>query len=195
MIEHEPPECIPRDEFPILTADIQPPEGVQAARLYFRAEQHADLYFVDMPISPEDGNFFAILPQALPETDFIHYYVEAIDPTFEAVRTEEFIVELDTADECRRRGGAIWFTGTSPGIVVNGVAQGAPAIPAGFQAAGIAAFVSSAGVVTAVTAAGASAGGGLAAGGVILVVAGGTAATAGLVTAATGDEEASPVDP
>ena len=190
-IEHEPLECLTRDEFPMLNALIEPPADVQLARLFFRAAQHSDLYFVDMALSAVDGKFHVVLPKASPETTSIHYYVEAIDREFDSVRTEEFVAVVETAIACKRRGPVAWFTGSNPGIVVNAVAPGAPAIPAGFQAAGISAFISSTGIVTAATA-GAAVGGGLAVPGVLLVVAGGAVASGGIVVAATGNDEASP---
>ena len=195
-IDHEPLECLPGDEFPMLNTEIEPSANVKLARLFFRAAQHPDLYFVDMSISPEDGKFYGVLPKASAETKSIHYYLEAIDRAFDSVRTEEFVAVLDTADECRRRAPIAWFAGSDPGIVVNAVSPGAYAIPAGFQAVGISAFVSSAGIVTsaAAAAAGGAVGGGLATSGVLLVVGAGAAATGGLVLSATSDDEASPPD-
>ena len=38
-IEHEPLECLPGDEFPMLSAQIEPWANVQLARLFFRADQ------------------------------------------------------------------------------------------------------------------------------------------------------------
>ncbi len=193
-IEHEPLECMPGDEFPMLNAEIEPWANVQLARLFFRAAQHPDLYFVDMSISHEDGKFYGVLPKASADTTSIHYYVEAIDRAFDSVRTEEFVAVVETAGECQRRAPIAWFTGSNPGIVVNAVSPGAPAVPAGFQAVGISAFVSSAGIVTSATAAGGAVGGGLATPGVLLVLGGAAAATRELVVAATSDVEASPPD-
>ena len=193
-IQHEPLECIPGDEFPMLNAQIEPWADVELARLFFRAGQHTDVYFVDMSISQEDGKFYGVLPKASADTTSIHYYVEAIDRGFDSMRTEEFVAVVETAVECQRRAPTAWFAGSNPGIVVNAVSRGAPAVPAGFQAGGISAFVSSAGIVTSAAAAGGAVGGGLVTPGVILVLGGGTAAIGGLVVAATSDDEASPPD-
>ena len=132
-IEHEPLKCIPGDEFPMLNALIEPPADVQLARLFFRAAQHSDLYFVDMTMSPVDGKFHVVLPKASPETKSIHYYVEAIDREFDSVRTEEFVAVVETAAACQRRGPVAWFTGSNPGIVVNALSPGAPAIQQVFR--------------------------------------------------------------
>ena len=190
-IEHEPLECLPGDEFPMLDAQIEPWANVQLARLFFRAAQHPDLYFVDMSISQEDSKFYGVLPKASADTASIHYYLEAVDHAFDSVRTQEFVALVETAGECQRRAPIAWFTGSNPGIVVNALSPGAPAIPAGFQAAGISAFVSSAGLVTSAAAAGGAVGGGLLTPGLLLVVGSGAAATGGLILAATGDDEAS----
>lgn len=193
-VEHEPLECVPGDEFPMLEARIDPPD-VQAARLFFRAAQHQDTYFVDMSLSPEDGRFYGVLPKATVETTQIHYYVEAIDREFDTARTAEFVADVSTADDCQRRGPTAWFSGTSPGVVVHAISPGAPAIPAGFQATGIIAFVTSTGLVTSTAGAAAGAGGGLTTTGLILVVGGVGAGAGGLIAVATDGDEASPPDP
>jgi hypothetical protein len=197
LVTHTALECFAADQFSILTATIQPGEIVQSSRVYFRAEQYPDFYYVEM--EGNEDEFAAVLPKPSPDTERIVYYIEAVDIDFNNAQTPEADPEVDDAESCKRRyPGAAYFAGENPDIVVGAVSAGVPAVPLGFQATGITGFISAAGVVSSVGAAAAGAAGAAGAGaaasslGTVLIVSGATAATAAVATGVTGDEEASP---
>jgi hypothetical protein len=180
VIAHQAAECWPEDQFPQLAAGIQPGQEILRAKVYFRSDKYPDFYYVEMKSLPSVENFLAILPKPGPETKRVIYYLEAVDATFTGARTEEYDPEVD--DPCKRRTPAAYI-GENPGIVVGATKAGAAAIPPGFQAAGIAGFITAAGVSagvgggvgigTVAVVAGAVAG----AGGVVIVVADGATST------------------
>jgi hypothetical protein len=198
LVTHTALECFATDQFSILTATIEPGEIVQSGRVYFRAEQYPDFYYVEMEGTGDE--FTAILPKPSPDTERIVYYIEAVDMDFNNAQTPEANPEVDDAESCKRRyPAAAYFTGESPDIVVGAVSGGVPAVPLGFQATGITGFISATGVVTSVSAAATAGAAGAAAGaaassamGTVLIVSGATAATAAVATNATRDREASP---
>jgi hypothetical protein len=194
----------------MLSSVIQPEEQVQSARVYFRAAQHPDFYYVVMQqglisetgtvTQPNGEVFTGILPIPGPDTEQVIYYIEAVDPDFNMAQSQEHDPDVTDLDNCKRRDpGAAYYTGQDPGLIVGATVAGAAAVPLGFQAAGIAGFISAAGAVTTAAAVGAAAaagGAGLGAVGTVLVVAGATAAAGGVVSAATGgtdEKEASEV--
>lgn len=176
VIGHQADDCWPEDQFPELAAEIQPGEEILKAKVYFRSDKYPDFYYVEMTIKPAAEDFVALLPKPGPETERVIYYLEAIDGTFNGVRTEEYDPEIE--DPCKRRAPAA-YTGTDPGIVVGATKAGATAIPPGFQAVGIAGFITAAGVSTGV-------GGGLGIG-TAVAVAGVAAGAAGAVIVAGGE--------
>jgi hypothetical protein len=193
-VEHAGIECIAAGRYPILTAEIEPAENVQSSRVYFRASQHPDFYYVEMTESVDVDAFQAILPKPSPETEQIIYYIEAFDLDFNNALTPEHAPDVTEGDECdRRRPGAAYFPGDNPEIVVGATVAGASAVPIGFEAAGIAGFISSTGIVTGAVAAGAGIGGGLGTTGAVIIVAGSAAGAAGAISAATKEDEASKV--
>jgi hypothetical protein len=198
LVTHTALECFATDQFSILTATIEPGELVQSSRVYFRAEQYADFYYVEMEGTGDE--FSVILPKPSPETERVVYYIEAVDVDFNAAQTPEAAPEVDDADSCKRRyPEAAYFAGDNPDIVVGAVKTGTPAVPLGFQASGITGFISATGVVSGLGAATAGAAGaaGAAAGatsvmGSVLIVSGATAATTAVATQATRNRESSP---
>ena len=176
VIGHQADDCWPEDKFPELAAAIQPGEEILTAKVYFRSDKYPDFYYVEMTIKSSAENFLAILPKPGPETERVFYYLEAIDSTFNGVRTEEYDPEVE--DPCKRRAPAA-YTSANPSIVVGATKAGAAAIPPGFQAVGIAGFITAAGVSTGV-------GGGLGIG-TAVAVAGVAAAAGGAVIVAGGE--------
>jgi hypothetical protein len=159
-----------KTEFPEVDAQIRPGAEIRTAKVYFRSDKYPDFYYVEMKGTAH--KFIGLLPMPGPETERIIYYIEAVDNGFNGARSEEYDPPVD--DRCKRRAPAGW-TGENPGIVVGATKAGAPAIPPGFQAAGIVGFITSAGVSTGV-------GGGV---GVGTAVAAGAAAAAGGVVVAS----------
>lgn len=207
-VEHSSLDCFANDQYAQLTATIQPGEIVQSSRVYFRAAQHPDFYYVEMV--GEGDIFTAVLPIPSPDTERVVYYIEAVDMEFNNAQTPEANPEVSDAETCEKRNPeAAYFLGDNPDIVVGAVTAGASSIPLGFQATGITGFISASGVVTSVGAAAAGAGsagaaagaaaaaagaaGGLGAAGTVIVVAGAAAAGGGIISGVVNESEASGV--
>jgi hypothetical protein len=183
-INHQPIGCLLRDRFPLLRAEILPATAIRTAKLYFRSERYPDFYYVVMTATA-GGEFQGVIPKPSPETDRLVYYIEAVGPSFESARTEEVVTDI--GEECRRDPAAAYYTGQNPGITVGATQAGAAAIPPGFQAGGIAGFISAAG-------GGAAAGGGFGVGTAVIVGAG-AAAGVGVIGAAGGGSSSTTVQP
>lgn len=147
VIQHAALECIPNNQFAIATAVIEPGNEIRTARMYFRSDKYPDFYYVDM--EGEGSDFQAVFPLPSEETEQVIYYVEAVSVSFDSARTPEHDPIVAEESECKRRDPvAAWFTGENPGLVVGATVTGAPPVPPGFQAMGIAGFVTSAGVAS-----------------------------------------------
>jgi hypothetical protein len=206
-VEHSALDCLANDQYAQLTAMIQPGEIVQSSRVYFRAAQHPDFYYVEM--AGEGDIFSAVLPIPSPDTEQVVYYIEAVDMDFNNAQTPEADPEVSDSETCEKRNPeAAYFQGDNPDIVVGAVTAGASSIPLGFQATGITGFISASGVVTSVGAAAAGAGsagaagaaaaaagaaGGLGAAGTVIVVTGAAVAGGGIINEVVKEEEASGV--
>jgi hypothetical protein len=170
-------ECWSDSAFPVLGAQVIPPEDIVRSRLYFRCSLYPDYYFVDL--TTEGGAFRGVAPQADAACPQVHYYVEAIGRDFTSVRTEERVAQVAPPDECRRRDPAVvWFAGEDPNIFL-GSTLGTTGMAPGFKTVGIAGFISSTGGTIALSS------GGLSTGAIAGIAAGGAAA-AGLGVLATG---------
>ena len=191
VLTHSAVECIANDQHSILGANVQPGDQVQSCRVYFRAAQHPDFYYVEM--DRVGAVCTGTMPMPSPETAQVIYYIEAVDLGFNPAQSGENIANVTDSGECRRRDpGAAYYTGEDPGIIVGATIAGASAIPLGFQAAGIAGFISAAGAVSTAAAVGAAAAAGIGTLGIVLIVAGGAAAAGGII-AVTREDEASPI--
>ena len=94
-ISHDPLDCIGVGKYPVVDAAISAGRDVQAAKVYFRSEQHPKFYWVEMVT--HEGNFVSILPKPRPETARIIYYIEAVDVAFNNAVDDEHDPET-TAD-------------------------------------------------------------------------------------------------
>lgn len=173
-------KCIAGVPYPVISASIRSSDTVQVAKVYFRAAQGEDFYFVEM--ASEAPGYKAILPVPSDETNRVIYYVEAVSASFEAGRTEEY--EAPVRDDCDEDR----FLGDDPRIVIYAVAESAP-IPTGFLSTGVSSTVSAAGVATAVTT-----GGGLGAGAITGIIVGGGLVGAVLINELD-DETPEPASP
>jgi hypothetical protein len=199
-IEHVPLRCVKERENPIVKAGVVAKAELQKNRVYFKAHQHPDWYYVDMR-ALKTPDYAALLPQPLAGTRQIDYYVQALDVTLQASRTDEYGPEV-TRSACRR--DVVLPKDFDRGIVIGGTKAGQPSTPPGFSKAGIVAFITVAGVKivgaalssgaataateTAAASAGATTGGGVSTG--VLVgggVAAGSAAVLGVVLATGGE--------
>src|SRR3989304_3693312 len=128
--------CWPYDDFVVIQADIGPPAEVGTARVYFRATDFVDFYYVEMARNQE-GLFEAVMPQPSQKTTRVIYYIEAVDQKFNAAQTGEYNPTVSPSGSCSYRR----FIGV-PSIVIGSLVTNVPAVPAGFQAIGITGFTS-----------------------------------------------------
>ena len=132
-IDHQEVGCLVAGKHPVLSACFSRPPA--RARVYFRAPGTPHWYFVDMK---QDGACFSgTLPTPKSSLPSVGYYIEAVDPAFAGSRTAEQtprVVESDAQCDPVKRT-AKWVARAS---VVVGALPGAPAVPAGFAAGGLA---------------------------------------------------------
>jgi hypothetical protein len=135
-ITHEAIGCFIAGEFPLIDANLDPPEKIARARIYFKAAQ-TDWFFVEMAAAAE-GKFEGKLPRPKLEASPITYYIQATTTEFAETQTPEIpaIVVVDK-DKCPgdRKVAAI---GPSGPVQVFSAATGAAISPAGFLAGGAA---------------------------------------------------------
>src|SRR5260370_7651861 len=88
-IDHSAVSCVLAGQYPRMHARITPPEGLNRARLYFRAAGSGGWYFVEMKPGTETGPFDATLPKPKHTMRALDYYIEAISDTFVESRPTE----------------------------------------------------------------------------------------------------------
>jgi hypothetical protein len=179
QIQHTPLLCLEPAGFPELDARVISPSAVQRTRIYFKAHQFPDWYYVEMK-AVEAAKYMALLPQPMEGTTHIDYYVYALDSQFQTGQTDEYMPSV-AKDKCTIEKKRDDKAKPTPRIVVGGTKEGQPPIPPGFRRLGIVAFVTIAGA----TIAGAALGGGAAgagAGGAAAAASGGAAAGGGIST-------------
>ncbi len=183
-IEHVPSDCFLAGAFPVVDAAIASAERLKTAKVYFRAEQFPDYYWVEMQVF--EDRFVGVLPKPSAETKRILYYIEAVDLEFYGVRDVGHDPEIRPG--CRRSSTTAYVPGDDPSIIVGSTSATGPSVPPGFQAAGIAGFLSAAGLSSGV-------GGGVGAGSAIIIGAGVAGAAGAAAVAVTGGDEAPPERP
>lgn len=147
-IDHSAVGCVVAEQYPKLSACFTPAANVARARVYFRAAGGTSWYFVEM--KSEASCYDGVLPKPKKTIKQINYYVEAVGKDFTEARTAEYDPDVvPDKGACKKELPAAPFL--SKASVVVGAATGAPVVPAGFAAAGIA---GAAGASTAVVAAG-----------------------------------------
>ncbi len=133
VVDHAGVDCIAEDQHSMLSSVIQPEDQVQSARIYFRAAQHPDFYYVVMQqglitetgtvTQPNGEVFTGILPIPGPDTEQVIYYIEAVDPDFNMAQSQEHDPDVTDLDNCKRRDpGAAYYTGQDPGSIVGEMA-------------------------------------------------------------------------
>jgi hypothetical protein len=183
-IAHDPLECVVPEVNPEVAAGVTSQKEVKRSRVYFKAHQHPDWYYIDMR-ALEIPDYLALLPQPLPGTDQLDYYVHALDTTLQTSQTPQYDPEVIEGTDCERRPSAA-LPGMENELVVGGTVEGQAPVPPGFSPRGIIAFVTAAGVMLtgAALASGGGAAGGAAGAGAAAGGGGGmSAATIGLVAA------------
>lgn len=188
-IDHAQVACVVAQQFPVLSARIDPAERVARARVYFRAAGRPHWYSVEM--KRKDSVYQGTLPRPRKGTAGIEYYIEAVDTATASTRTSDYApAVVGSAAECSRTMAAAGMTSVPSAVAVS-APRGASLVPAGFEANGIVA-ASATGAAVAATAVAAGAGGGglgttaLVVGGV--VVAGGAAAAVALGSGGSGGD-------
>ena len=143
QMQHAPLLCLEPATFPELDALVTSPSRIQRTRIYFKAHQFPDWYYIEMK-AVEAARYMGLLPQPLAGTTYIDYYVYALDSQFQTGQTDQYMPNV-TKDKCTINKKATKPAAT-PQIIVGGTKEGQPPIPPGFSRAGIIAFVTIAGV-------------------------------------------------
>jgi Domain of unknown function DUF11 len=131
-IRHQGLEYVSSRQFPRVEVEVDLPDLVRSAKLYFRAEQYSDFYYVEMVRDEDRDTFFAILPMPLAETAAMIYFVEVVDTALNPIRSAVFEAKV-TAQAVPGS-----FQGAQPNINVGSTAPpGASEVPPGFQNNGI----------------------------------------------------------
>lgn len=135
-IQHEPVDCVVAGQFPLFDARIEPASSVARARVYFRAAQSENWYYVEM--TPAETGFVGKLPRPKIEASPIHYYLQATTTEFGEGRTDEHeAIVVAEAKDCPndKKVAAIGPPGE---VTVFSAATGAAIAPVGFAAGGLA---------------------------------------------------------
>ncbi len=191
-VTHAPLECILPESYPQIEASITSPRVVARTRVYFKAHQHPDWYFVDMKAA-EAGPFVGLLPRPLPDTQKIDYYVYALDSGFQTSQTPEY--DPPVKAPCRTVGLA---APPAQGLTIGGTRDGQAPIPPGFNKEGITGFLTAAGVLVSTTSSAAPVTAGAAkvgAGKLLLGAGAAAAATGGVIVATSGGGSSSDQSP
>ncbi len=131
QIQHQDVACVVAGQYPEIDACFEPVESVARARVYFRATQTTDWYYVEM--KPEQGCFRGVLPRPRSSVGGVDYYVSATDREFAEARTAEYgPAVVDDESDCD--GMVAPYVGTAS--VVVGALSGA-AVPTGFVGGGV----------------------------------------------------------
>jgi hypothetical protein len=136
MIDHEAVGCMVAGQFPLIEARIEPAASVARARVYFRANEAENWYYVEM--TPGEAGFVGKLPRPKLEASPITYYVQAATTEFgEGQSPEIAAVVVNEPSDCPedKKLAAIGPPGE---VTVFSGATGAAIAPVGFAAGGIA---------------------------------------------------------
>jgi len=173
--------CIAPGEYPVVDTFVDPGIDVRSAKVYFRSDKYPKFYYIEM--KPQGAGLRSVLPKPSVVTERIVYYIETVDITFNSVVSAELVLEVRidcVAEEKREEVASV-----PPEITVGSVETGSPAIPPGFEAAGIVGSIASTGMLTGL--------GGSSSFGTAIAVGGLAAAgTGGAVVAVSGGEQQAP---
>ena len=182
-IEHSPVGCVVADKYPRFEARLTPADAVAKARVLFQTKGGAPWYAVAMR---RDGPAFqGVLPKPKKSLKVFRYYIEATDRTANTVRTvDQDATVVDSAAGCQ---GKMMAGALGSAKVTLEAPAGAPTVPAGFAAGGIAV---AAGAAAVASGAAASAGGGGFPTALVLGAAGAAAAGGAVIVAKGGGDDA-----
>ena len=146
-ILHDGLRCVLSAEHLILEALVEPTDGLTTVKAYFRANLYTQFYYVEMV--PAGNVYQGVLPKPSPEITGLHYYLEAMDSSFNSARTAEYTPEVVSNEtSCREQNPtpAAYLDGT--GAITVGSTGGGSAMPSGFLSEGIAATIPAVGRTT-----------------------------------------------
>lgn len=90
--------CFPERDNGIVWATVEPEVGGSTVRLYFRWDEHGDMYFVDM-IAGGDGRYWGIPAKPERRTEEVELFVAVVDPSGRVLsRTDELYSPVE--DDC-----------------------------------------------------------------------------------------------
>jgi len=183
-IEHSGVGCVVAEKHPRFEARFTPGDAVAKAKVFFQPKDAARWYAVAM--KREGPVFHGVLPKPKKSLEAFRYYIEVTDQAASTSRTpDQTATVVGSAAECQDKMMAGALGSASIALEVPG---GAPAVPAGFAADGLAVATGAAAGAAAVGAVTAgSAGGGFPTAAVIGVA--GAAAAGGAVLVAKGSGE------
>lgn len=136
-ILHQDLKCVLSGQHLILEALIEPADGLTTVKAYFRADLYSQFYYIEM-VRTGDA-YQGVLPKPSPEIGGLHYYLEAMDSSFNSVRTAEYTPQVVSNEtDCRERNPtpATYLDGT--GAITVGSTGGGSVFPPGFLTEGIA---------------------------------------------------------
>ena len=141
-IDHQGIGCLVADHYPEINACFQPSREVARARVQFRAVGTIPWYYVEM--QPGGACHTGVLPKPQSSIKGIEYYIDVASKGFGENRTADYSPRVASGlGGCKRRGIVAAFATTASVTVF--APSGAPAVPAGFSAAGV---TTTAGVTT-----------------------------------------------
>ena len=143
VILEQPLEYMPENRFPQVGAVIQSASTIRTAKLYFRAEQYPDFYYVEMTRDRDRDKFVAVLPMPKSDTKAVLFFIEVMDAAFQSTRTA--LRRAKVTDNLAL--ASFFFPGDEPGIILGATRDGAPRIPPGFESKGVVGGVDADGTV------------------------------------------------
>lgn len=93
-IEHEAWGCELAETRSYIETQIEPPDAVEEARIYFRSNRTAEFFF--MPLQREAGRFFGCLPATLEHAGPVEYYFTA---RTQAAATRSALYSMDVVKD------------------------------------------------------------------------------------------------
>lgn len=78
VVTAEQAECFPEAANGVVDASVKPEVGGASTRLYFRWDEHGDMYWVDM-VAAGGGAYWGIPAKPEPQNETIEYYVAVVD--------------------------------------------------------------------------------------------------------------------
>ena len=101
-IFHDGLRCVLSGEHRILEALVEPTDGLTTVKAYFRADLYRPFHYVEMV--PAGDVYQGVLPKPSPESTGLHYYLEAMDSSFNFARTAEYTPQVVSNEaSCRER--------------------------------------------------------------------------------------------